>query len=587
MYRTDGAKSITHNSLHLIMRTAVSLVCLLLMVPLLGTFSAAEMTNDGTTITITGNETWDSANPIDLDMTVSPGATLEINDATTVTEGVTITVEPDATLAINGDVLGEDLDAGLLVYDDTEINLNFGDLSETGQVRIHLDHVIPSTAMFNITIGNETRDAVGLDQVDIPASLNGTPLVVEFDIYYFFSTQVSSVQALHSGSGSTAIIDAEDLDHIGGSLKWNLTVNNATIGGADLACSGTCSMSEATATGSAPIHVTDTGSLTVDASVFEGSRTDEDIIVHDTGEITYTDTSGTGGFTDAWIRLLSQRVLHTNAGNITVHATGLGYFGSTLDNLTDESGHVNFALSEHARIVEWVDGDGVYHEEDAEILLTLSTGWGDYATTIVAPRIPVADAAVPLPYINVKSISMEDNKGYTNMGLSGDVIVENTGSAAASGVDFWCYVDGVDQDTSQLVTSLAPGETKTIYVTWRTGTVGVQSLECQPLIPSILKPILDDVTNVNGATSQDVSWTVEEEGESQPWLIFALVVLVLVAGAWVVSNQAAKAAIEKSKANQEAEHAEDKSYLEDDEIDADGVEEDDSESEESTSDVWG
>ncbi|MBT3452381.1 MAG: hypothetical protein HN444_03380 [Euryarchaeota archaeon] len=580
------------------MRTAVSLVCLLLMVPLLGTFSAAEMTNDGTTITITGNETWDSANPIDLDMTVSPGATLEINDATTVTEGVTITVEPDATLAINGDVLGDDLDAGLLVYDDTEINLNFGDLSETGQVRIHLDHVIPSTAMFNITIGNETRDAVGLDQVDIPASLNGTPLVVEFDIYYFFSTQVSSVQALHSGSGSTAIIDAEDLDHIGGSLKWNtasfaldvqgtLMVNNATIGGADLTCSGTCSMSEATATGSAPIHVTDTGSLTVDASVFEGSRTDEDIIVHDTGEITYTDTSGTGGFTDAWIRLLSQRVLHTNAGNITVHATGLGYFGSTLDNLTDESGHVNFALSEHARIVEWVDGDGVYHEEDAEILLTLSTGWGDYATTIVAPRIPVADAAVPLPYINVKSISMEDNKGYTNMGLSGDVIVENTGSAAASGVDFWCYVDGVDQDTSQLVTSLAPGETKTIYVTWRTGTVGVQSLECQPLIPSILKPILDEVTNVNGATSQDVSWTVEEEGESQPWLIFALVVLVLVAGAWVVSNQAAKAAIEKSKANQEAEPAEDKSYLEDDEIDADGVEEDDPESEESTSDVWG
>ncbi|MDB2623819.1 hypothetical protein N9X98_02105 [Candidatus Poseidoniales archaeon] len=577
------------------MRTAVSLVCLLLMVPLLGTFSAAEMTNDGTTITITGNETWDSTNPIDLDMTVSPGATLEINDATTVTEGVTITVEPDATLAINGDLLGEDLDAGLLVYDDTEINLN---LSETGQVRIHLDHVIPSTAMFNITIGNETRDAVGLDQVDIPASLNGTPLVVEFDIYYFFSTQVSSVQALHSGSGSTAIIDAEDLDHIGGSLKWNtasfvldvqgtLTVNNATIGGADLACSGTCSMSEATATGSAPIHVTDTGSLTVDASVFEGSRTDEDIIVHDTGEITYTDTSGTGGFTDAWIRLLSQRVLHTNAGNITVHATGLGYFGSTLDNLTDESGHVNFALSEHARIVEWVDGDGVYHEEDAEILLTLSTGWGDYVTTIVAPRIPVADAAVPLPYINVKSISMEDNKGYTNMGLSGDVIVENTGSAAASGVDFWCYVDGVDQDTSQLVTSLAPGETKTIYVTWRTGTVGVQSLECQPLIPSILKPILDDVTNVNGATSQDVSWTVEEEGESQPWLIFALVLLVLVAGAWVVSNQAAKAAIEKSKANQEAEPAEDKSYLEDDEIDADGVEEDDPESEESTNDVWG
>jgi hypothetical protein len=568
------------------------------MVPLLGTFSAAEMTNDGTSITITGNETWDSANPIDLDLTVASGATLQINAATTVTQDVTITVEQNATLAINGDVLGDDLDAGLLVYNDTEINLNFGDLSETGQVRIHLDHVIPSTAMFNITIGNETRDAVGLDQVDIPASLDGTPLVVEFDIYYFFSTQVTSVQALHSGSGSTAIIHAEDLDHIGGSLKWNtasfnldvqgtLTVSDATLGGADLACSGTCTITGATATGSAPIHVTDTGSLTVDASIFEGSRTDEDIIVHDTGEITYTDTTGTGGFTDAWIRLLSQRVLHTNAGNITVHATGLGYFGSTLDNLTDENGHVNYALSEHARIVEWVDGDGVYHEENAEILLTLSTGWGDYATTIVAPRIPEADAAVPLPYINVKSISMEDNKGYTSAGLSGDVVVENTGSAAASGVDFWCYVNGVDQDTSQLVTTLAPGETKTIYVTWRTGTIGVQSLECKPLIPTILKPLIEEITNVNGATSQDVSWTVEEDGESQPWVVFSLVLIVLIAGAWVVSNQAAKATIEKSKVNQEEASAEEKSYLEDDDIDADEDGEEDSEMEGSSSEIWG
>jgi hypothetical protein len=57
----------------------------------------------------------------------------------------------------------------------------------------------------------------------------------------------------------------------------------------------------------------------------------------------------------------------------------------------------------------------------------------------------------------------------------------------------------------------------------------------------------------------------------------------LIAGAWVVSNQAAKAAIEKSSANQEAEAEDEKSYLEDDEGEADG--EDDHESEEPTS-VW-
>ena len=88
--------------------------------------------------------------------------------------------------------------------------------------------------------------------------------------------------------------------------------------------------------------------------MIQGSRTDEDIIVHDTGDITYTDSSGTGGFTDAWIRLLSQRALHTNSGNITVHATGLGYYGSTVDNVTNEDGHVNYALSEHARILSLI-----------------------------------------------------------------------------------------------------------------------------------------------------------------------------------------------------------------------------------------
>ena len=156
-------------------------------------------------------------------------------------------------------------------------------------------------------------------------------------------------------------------------------------------------MNGATATGSAPIHVTDSGSLSVDESMIQGSRTDEDIIVHDTGDITYTESSGTGGFTDAWIRLLSQRALHTNSGNITVHATGLGYYGSTVDNITNEAGHVNYALSEHARIVEWMDGDGVYHKEDAEILLTLSSSWGNYQTTIVAPMVPVSYTHLTLP----------------------------------------------------------------------------------------------------------------------------------------------------------------------------------------------
>lgn len=84
-----------------------------------------------------------------------------------------------------------------------------------------------------------------------------------------------------------------------------------------------------------------------------------------------------------------------------------------------------------------------------------------------------------------------------------------------------------------------------------------------------------------------MSWTVEEDGESQPWVVFSLVLIVLIAGAWVVSNQAAKATIEKSKNNQEEASTEDKSYLEDDDIDADEDGEEDSEMEDSSSEIWG
>ena len=584
MFLTDGANSISDCWLHPTMRTAVSMVFLLLIAPLIAGVSSAEITTDETSMTVTGTETWNASQPIDLDLIITDGGSLFIDDATTVSQGVTITVEEGASLTVNGDLLGDDYDAGLLIYNDTKINLNFGDIAETGQVRINLDHIIPDTAMFNITIGDETRDAVGSDYVDIPATLNGTPLVVEFHVYYFFASQVTSVQALHSGSSGTDTINAEDLNHIGGSLKWNsaaftlnahgsVSIINATIGGADLTCAGSCSMTGATATGSAPIHVTDSGSLSVDESMIQGSRTDEDIIVHDTGQITYTDSSGTGGFTDAWIRLLSQRALHTNSGNITVHATGLGYYGSTVDNITNEDGHVNYALSEHARIVEWVDGDGVYHKEDAEILLTLSSSWGDYATTIVAPMIPIETAAVPLPYIDVVSIDMEDNTGYTNMGLSGDVVIENSGDASVSGVSFWCYVGDELQDTSQLTISLEPGETKTIYVTWRTSTAGVESLECKPLIPNVLKSITSDVSNINGATSQEVSWSVAEETEDQPWIIFAMLLVVVLGGAWVVSNQATKAALRNTE---QAEHSvlDPKSYLADSEVESEEASDD-------------
>lgn len=577
MYRIDGAKSIMLFPLEPTMRTAVSLIFLLLIASSMSALTAsAEVTNDGSTITVTGTETWNASNPIDLDMTVADGASLFVDDSTTVNAGVTITVATGGSLILNGDLIGSELDAGLLVYNATELHLNFGDLSETGQVRINLDHVIPETAMFNITIGDETRNAVGFDHVDIPAPLNGTTLLVEFHIYYFFATQITSVQALHSGSGGTVIIDAENLNHTAGSLKWNsaaftldvqgsFTMNSAIIAGAAISCAQTCDISNSTLTGSAPVHVLDGGSLMVDSSMIQGSRTDEDIIVNDAAQISYTNSNGTGGQTDAWIRLLSQRSLQTNAGNVTVHATGLGYWGSTTDNFTDSNGHVNFALSNNARIVEWVDGNGDYHQESAEILLTLSSNWGNFNTTIVAPRTPTATAQVPLPYISVKSIDLKENTGSIGSKVSGDVVVENTGTVAVTGVNFWCYVGDELQDTTQMTVSLLPGESKTVYVSWYANSVGTQALECRALVPNVLKSITGDVTNTDGATSQDITWKVVDEPEDQPLTIYAILVGIVLVGTYVVSNQASKkiAAQQREEAVVTEESGEGKDHIDD------------------------
>ena len=580
MFPIDGAKSITQVPLQYTMRTALSLILLLLLAPSIGAISAsAEITDNGNSITVTGTETWDAASQIDKDLTVTDGATLFIDTAATVGSGLSITVAEGATLTLNGDLVGSDVDAGLLVYNDTELYLNFGDLSETGKVRINFDHTIPETAMFNVTIGNETQNAVGADFVDVPAALDGTPLVVEFHVYYFFATQITSVQALHSGSGGTVVIDAENLNHTGGSLKWNaasfildvqgtLNVNGATIAGADINCAHTCVMMDATLMGSAPVHIGNDGSLTINQSSVQGSRTDEDIIAHDQATITYIDSTGTGGQTDAWIRLLSQRVLHTNAGSITLHATGLGYSGSTIDNVTDSNGHVDFARSEQSRIVEWLDGDGVYHEEDAEVLLTLSSHWGDFQTTIDAPRTPVATATVPLPFISVESIELEANIGSIGSKVSGAVVVKNSGTVAVTGVNFWCYAGTELQDTTQLTVSLEPGQTKTIYVSWYGNAAGSQALECKPNIPTVMQSITEDVSNINGATSDEVKWSVAEEVEDQPLMIYAALVAVVLLGTFIISNQASKKVNDSVRENSDtADASEEEKHAPEEEVD--------------------
>jgi hypothetical protein len=510
----------------------------------------AEPPTDGSTILISADETWSGNHAMNGNIVIEDGATLTIEGDVTLATNNAITVQENSILFIFGFFIGEELDSGLAVMNSTQLHLNFGDLAETGQVRVNFDQTIPNSAMFNMTIGEETSDAAGTDHIFIDVSLNGTDLLADFHIYYAFEIQIVSIQALHSGSGESPILLANEINQTNGGLKWNsasfelevlgtLLLDGAIIYGADLTCAHMCDIQSSSIIGSAPIQVNDGSSIVVNSSEILGSRTDEDIIVHDLAQITYTDNQGTGGYTDGWIRLLSQRQIQTNAANVTVHQTGIGYGSSIRDDITDSNGIIDIGGSEWKRIVEWVDQNGVYHSEDGELTLTLSSGWGNFATTVPAPHTPTAVINIPLPYIEVVSIDAEDTTAEVNKKIGAMVSVRNTGNATAT-VNIWCYVGDIDADTTTLTTTLAPGEEKELPVSWWANTDGAQILNCRTLIPNILTSIAEDITNVEGGNSQEVGWFIGEETEDQPIIIYGVLVVLIICGSVLVARNASK-----------------------------------------------
>jgi len=504
--------------------------------------------SDGNDVVIDADETWSDSQAMNGNVLVKNGATLTIDADMTVGPNNAITVEDGGQLILTGSLTGEDINSALTLTNSSQLHLNFGDLAETGTIQFNFQETVSTSAMMNITVGDQTVDAAGQDTVSIEVPLDGTDIVVDFYIYHVFPIQITSLQALHTGSGEIPILAAHEINQTNGSLTWSeasflmtvfgtMHMENSSTFGADILCAGVCEIESSDLIGSAPIHVENGSSLSVNSSLIQGSRTDEDIIVHDHAEISYTNSQGTGGTTDAWIRLLSQRIIQTNSPNATVHQTGIGYGASTRDDITDANGQIDIGGSEWRRIVEWVDQNGEYHSEDAELNLTLSSGWGDFSITTPAPKSPYAVVNIPLPYIEVVSIDAEDTTADTNKWIGAMVTVGNTGDSAAT-VNIWCYVEDDLADTTTLTTTLAPGEEKNLPVSWRTNTDGPQVLNCRTLIPNVLRSISEDITNTEGANSQEVGWYISEETEDQPLVVYGILALIIIGASAMLSLRA-------------------------------------------------
>lgn len=479
---------------------------------------------------------------MDGHVVVESGSSLTVSAAITMETGSSITVEEGGQLVVtNGALLSNDLNAGLMVNSMfARLSLEFGDLAEEGVVQLKFDHTIPLDAKMNVTLGDTTVNASGLDTVQFDAPLNGTVLVVSFDSYYFTPTYVLWAKAIHSG-GDTATLMAQDINASDAPLYWfqsafdlvahgDLTVTSSSIEGANITCHALCRFDNAALTGSAPVDAAATSTVAVLNSVIDGSRSDEDIVVHDQAPITYTNSVGTGGTTDAWIRLLPSRTLETNIPNGSLDISGIGWGSSNWNDLTDANGNIVLvgpgATNEHKRIVEWMDGNGVVHQEDATITLSISSSWGTYSTTVDAPTTSIATMHLDLPFIAVTELNAEANTAPVNESIGLMATVTNTGNASLTGlVNIWCYVGEDIAETTQVSVSLTAGETKEVPLSWYAYDAGERALTCKPLLPATFDDVSSLVANLDGATSDTVTWEYVEEVEETPYIIWLLALL--------------------------------------------------------------
>ena len=536
------------------MRRSILLV-MLFSISVLSPLTNAEPPTDGTTVNITSDETWSSGGTLDGTIIVEDGATLTITSNYIVEEGSSIVVEEGATLDLTEGASLESVDvsAGRMLTLGSQLHLDFGDVAETGLLQIHLDAIVPATAEFNATLDTATVDVAALNSQiiefdDVP--LNGTLLNVTFSIYTFADVKVTKVIAIFDGEQSQ--IDAEEMNTTNANLWWynaafDLTVHgdfsmtSGELRGGDITCHGTCTIEASSLVGSAPVEVPTTGSLSVSDSSIFGSRADEDIILYDDAEISYINTNGTGGFTDAWVRLLSSRTIYTNIPNGSIDIMNLGYGAADWNDLTDEQGVlvlVEEGENEHRRMIEWMDSNGIVHQEDGSITLSISSNWGTFATTISAPTTPVGYLNLSLPYVVVDSVEPSEVTGTVNKSIGLMLTVSNTGQADAT-ANFRCYVNGEDADTapSTITVSLVAGNTTKVPISWWANTDGAQQLTCKPFLPTLLEPIADLVVDMDGATSDEVSWTYAEESEDTPLIIYAVVVLGFVGLGFFISRK--------------------------------------------------
>ena len=510
--------------------------------------------SQGDTVTVSDSVTWTDGT-FDGEIIIQNGGELQWTGDVDVREGSKIIVEEGGMLQLDSAHLkGENAASTLLIYDATEIEIDaeIADTSATMTLYFNID--VPEAAHLNLTIDETTTNDITGTSKSFTVDLSQTVNIV-VDHFYPLFLGITHVELFHSNA-ELMTISADELTQQGGNIVWNeasfsienygtLVIEDSTITSANLTCVGDCSIDNSDLYGSGPIHVVDGTHLDFLGSTMLGSRTDEDIVLHDQASIDYTNSTGTGGYTDAWIRLLSKRDIVVNAPTATVVATGIGYGATTINTIingdpTDSSTWtVNIGTSEQKRIVEWLDGNGVYGQESGTVKITVETNWGNFVADAAAPQATSANINVVYPQISIDKVEPEAVTADTGRSHGVMVTISNTGTIAVD-PNVRCFVDDVEADTTANTANWAvePGETKDVPITWYHYSDEAVQLNCNFLYPDVLEPMSSLIASDAGTTSGEVSWTTAEEAGELPILLYAGVILAVVVFAAVIAVRA-------------------------------------------------
>ena len=557
------------------MRTA-SLLTILMMIPILfaSTTLASPPTNGSTTL-VSDSQTWEGGN-LNGDVVIADGGVLTWTGESQISTDSTITIQEGGILNLNNAVLtGQASVSTLLIFDTTNVAINESIADTSATMTIYFDINVPQEAYLNLTIDEITTNEITGTSFETTVDLTDE-FLIGVDHYYPLPFGITHIEIFHSNA-ELLTISAEDFSQSGGSLSWNqpsfhilnhgtVLLDGSTLMGANISCEHLCHFNDSTLIGSGPIHVADGTHIGVNNSVILGSRTDEDIIVHDQATIDYEESTGTGGYTDAWIRLLSKREIHVNAKVATVVATGIGYNGNTINTIingdTDQSTwFVDIGTSESKRIVEWVDGTGTYHQETGTIKITVESNWGDFIADAVAPKTATSNVDVTYPSLSIDKIvpdAVTADTGKTHYVM---ITISNTGTIPAN-PNVRCYTNGEEADTTANTGNweVAPGESKDVPVSWWHYTDEATTLNCKFLYPDVLEAVSDLIADEAGQTSSEVSWTTAEEVEELPIVLYGIIIAIVVGlGVFVAlgSRRLQKKEYMESEEEHDDEHEED------------------------------